>query len=289
MEEGLDQEEMRQYVLDLTSQCEKDGKACYDLGKLYLMGVGDENVFKVDIEKAKMFLEFGCIKQYGKSCCLLSGILREQDKHTESKGFWLEAQRLLTRDCEFNNEPNACMFWGLELLASSDDPVVDYPVALRFLERGCKLGQPVCCVNAGVIVLKYLNDGEKAIKYFEKGCELENGDACWLYGEQIERNESSNTEYTENPTDLYKKACDLNCLEGCVAHGANMIRNGKFDMGLESLTKACDRGDANGCELGGMILTSLDKITHASQMFERGCTLGSDDCCQHLKNQSTKE
>lgn len=276
-------DEYHQYLLDLTEQCQtnNDRNACYDLGKTYLMGRPNH---PPDLKKAKNFFILGCEKNSGKSCSVVSVMLRNKNEGAEteeSKKYWSEAQRLLTHECEIENEPNACMFWGMQLLKFSQDPIRDFPVALQFLERCCKLGQSVCCVNAGTIFLNYAKDVVKAKEYFERACSLDNGDACWLLGEEIEKENNANSNQDKSHFGYYKKACELQCLEGCLAYGTEMIKEEKFDEALESLTTACDKDESNGCLLGGLLLLSTNNFSHARQLFLKGCRLGHTECCDY--------
>lgn len=284
-------EEYNSYVRSLDEFCNKqdDSDSCYELGKYFAMLRRSSKTLHL----AKKYFILGCEKNHGKSCSLASGMLENESNPEESQKYWSEAQRLLTHECEIENSPKACMFWGMHLLQYSKDPVIDYPVALRLLEKCCKLGQSICCVNAGTIVKNYIKDSTKSIELFEKACSLDNGDACWLLGEEIEKvAAASESTGDKSHIQYYKKACDLGCLEGCLAYGTEMIKEENFEEALESLTRTCDKNEPNGCLLGGLLLLSTQNYTHASQLFDKGCNVGNDECCSwsaHAKDQATKQ
>lgn len=143
-------------------------------------------------------------------------------------------------------DPKACIQLGREAGDKKDKSA-----AKNYYSKACDFGEPKGCVFHGwALYLEYLDgwfEGEKktqAVKSFREACDKGTGLGCAYLGHVFtdEKNESKALE-------MYKKGCELNSGTACFMYGRNLSWEASKEGKLkdEVFRKACDLGEAGGC------------------------------------------
>lgn len=108
----------------------------------------------------------------------------------------------------FLNEKEKCRIVGNQF---ADGPKVNEQKAIRYYTKGCNLNDSISCLGLGRVYSRDRNgvkNGKKALSYFEKGCSLDNAESCYVMGIQY----AIGTLVKEDPikqTEAFEKACIL--------------------------------------------------------------------------------
>lgn len=82
---------------------------------------------------------------------------------------------------------------------------VDFDAARSFYQQGCDLGDPLGCLNLG-IMCRNKNEEKRALSLFEKACNGNNLRGCALLGVMLAGGEGGAKDATRAST-LLKQAC----------------------------------------------------------------------------------
>lgn len=193
------------------------------------------------------------------------------EKTSSEKNINNEASEKVTLDVEVKKKKNhKKLYWGIGIVAVVALSVCAY---LAYLypnqnELLCFLNQGDKCYAAGLDYQKGTDtikiDENKALKYLEKGCELDNAESCenlgFYFGEENEkRNLEKSFKYS-------KKACQLDNVKGCFIIGS---------MYFYGIGATLDHNKAN---------EYIDKCCKLSPLF---CTKIAKDILE--ENKSPKE
>ena len=184
------------------------------------------------------------------------------EKTTSEKNINNEASEKVATDVEVKKKKNyKKLYWGIGIVAVLALSVCAY---LAYLypnqnELLCFLNQGDKCYAAGLDYQKGTDtikiDENKALKYLEKGCELDNAESCenlgFYFGEENEkRNLEKSFKYS-------KKACQLDNVRGCFIIGS---------MYFYGIGATLDHNKANEyidkcCKLSPLFCTKIAKDT----------------------------
>ena len=193
------------------------------------------------------------------------------EKTSSEKNINNETSEKVTPDVEVKKKKNhKKLYWGIGIVAVVALSVCAY---LAYLypnqnELLCFLNQGDKCYAAGLDYQKGTDtikiDENKALKYLEKGCELDNAESCenlgFYFGEENEkRNLEKSFKYS-------KKACQLDNVKGCFIIGS---------MYFYGIGATLDHNKAN---------EYIDKCCKLSPLF---CTKIAKDILE--ENKSPKE
>lgn len=184
------------------------------------------------------------------------------EKTSSEKNINNETSEKVTLDVEVKKKKNhKKLYWGIGIVAVVALSVCAY---LAYLypnqnELLCFLNQGDKCYAAGLDYQKGTDtikiDENKALKYLEKGCELDNAESCenlgFYFGEENEkRNLEKSFKYS-------KKACQLDNVRGCFIIGS---------MYFYGIGATLDHNKANEyidkcCKLSPLFCTKIAKDT----------------------------
>lgn len=184
------------------------------------------------------------------------------EKTSSEKNINNEISEKVTSDVEVKKKKNyKKLYWGIGIVAVLALSVCAY---LAYLyptknELLCFLNQEDKCYAAGLDYQKGTDtikiDENKALKYLEKGCELDNAESCenlgFYFGEENEkRNLEKSFKYS-------KKACQLDNVRGCFIIGS---------MYFYGIGATLDHNKANEyidkcCKLSPLFCTKIAKDT----------------------------
>ncbi len=151
------------------------------------------------------------------------------------------------------------------------------------LEAACEAGEAEACFSLGELALR---DGarNRARKYLDMGCDLDNAPSCALYGDvSYARHGLDDESYG-----ALAKACRLGDQKSCV-NSAWMLYNGagvatEKGAALERLGHTCNDDFAEGCLVLGLLkqLAGLEESAYLPDL-EKACALGDAIACEAVK------
>lgn len=186
------------------------------------------------------------------------------------------------------------LYWGIGIVAVVALSVCAYLAYLYPTQNEllCFLNQGDKCYAAGLDYQEGTDtikiDENKALKYLEKGCELDNADSCRSLGHYFnKKNENRNL---EKASSYYKKACELGDGASCTSNG--LLYSSKDELGEEPsmaniyYEKACQLKDPFGCvqlaynyELGTGVTQNYEK---ANELLNGACKVVPSISCGML-------
>ncbi len=152
--------------------------------------------------------------------------------------------------------------------------------AEKWFEKACVLKSAVGCLSAGGVMLT-LNDHEKAIFYFAKGCELNEAASCYgtgivysgVYGGKADHSRA---------VDSFRRSCELGLGDGCAQVGILGLEKSKSETerieSVEKLKAACTAKADIACYALGEHFTDM-KPDQSARWFGEGCKLGDGTSC----------
>ena len=174
-----------------------------------------------------------------------------------------------------------------------EDPTY-FPRAFTQYEANCELDHGTSCRWAGHL----LNDTDKpthddalSLNFFERGCELEDVNACanigWMHLWRDVPGKSAAV-----AIDRLSAACssDINQDWACESLGdgykGDHFGTPDYASAATAYETGCDQGHANSCRKAGHLLNDTDKPTHDDALsltfFERGCELEDANACANI-------
>lgn len=129
---------------------------------------------------------------------------------------------------------------------------------------------------------------ESALRFFERGCERDDGASCAAVSGMLSRGEGAPEDDTR-AISFGLRGCDLGYWQGCNDIGLALVRAndpGTAAKGRELLGRACEGGKASGCGyLGAALRDGLGGPADAAagnRYLERACDGGSVAFCSDL-------
>ena len=183
-----------------------------------------------------------CIKHFDRQCeaknyfaCVIMGDLHYgQKRYSESKKYYEMV-------CDKANSKDS---YQLELV---DGSLGNKVPAIKVMQFSCN-----------VLAKHYYNgwgvrqDFVKALQYFNKACDLGNGNSCAGAGSQYYDGEGTKKDLNR-AIKLLTKSCELESAVGCSMLGAMYVITGEgvkqnLSKAKEIFGKACDLGNQDGCD-----------------------------------------
>lgn len=164
-----------------------------------------------------------------------------------------------------------------------------------YSEKNCEKGSGTECGNAGLSYI--LGAGAEtnyiqAIKYLEKGCELGNDSSCFFLGyikstefvynnKEMPRGLANDSESQQ----IYQNLCVSDgFLSGytCMLLGMAKVEENQYEQAVPYLEKACLKGVGYSCDnLGGYLLTD---VSQKMEYLKKGCALDYSSSCDKIIN-----
>ncbi|XP_053670726.1 cytochrome c oxidase assembly factor 7 homolog [Anopheles nili] len=142
----------------------------------------DESEVKEYIEKLGVEYRFGCYSEKKPEVCHLLGDYLEGIRKDFEK-----AAKVYRSNCDDYNYGKSCLkygnytFLGKGRAAEKGDPVKAY----SYYEKGCKLNDPDACLHSGLLLVSKLmpkeitRDVSKGFELLKKSCDMNNAGACF--------------------------------------------------------------------------------------------------------------
>ncbi|XP_055533905.1 cytochrome c oxidase assembly factor 7 homolog [Wyeomyia smithii] len=134
------------------------------------------------LEKLGIEYRFGCYSEKKPEVCHLLGDYLEGIKKDFDK-----AAKVYRSNCDDYGFAKSCLkygnysFLGKGRASDKGDPVKAY----QYYEKGCDLNDPDACLHSGLLLVSksipkdLKRDVPKAFEYLKKSCEMNNGNACF--------------------------------------------------------------------------------------------------------------
>ena len=133
-------------------------------------------------------------------------------------------------------------------------------------------------------------DAAKARNYYRKGCELNDGVACYSLGSMYEKGEGG-VQDSAKAIDLLGKACDLNG-ETCTRAGILLVEQRQSAKAKKFFEKGCGLDSGTAClNLGWLYYYgqgAKQDYGKAKELAGKACDLGIQDGCAAYKNLKNK-
>lgn len=142
----------------------------------------NESDVKEYLEKLGIEYRFGCYSEKKPDVCHLLGDYLEGIKKDFDK-----AGKVYRSNCDDYGYAKSCLkygnysFLGKGRASDKGDPVKAY----QYYEKGCELNDPDACLHSGLLLVsksipkEMKRDVGKAFQYLTKSCEMNNGNACF--------------------------------------------------------------------------------------------------------------
>lgn len=164
----------------------------------------------------------------------------------------------------------------------------------------CENGDAESCVKLGIsysIGNMVELDVDKAIKYYKKGCDGDNGNGCLREASIYFAAALYNKKLVEFPDDKYIfglvfKACDLGVSKACASIAGSYANDDILPKDLVKAAKyikaACEGGVGEGCTLLGSHYRNgtgvVKDLKKAKDYTKKGCQLGDKNACKSLQH-----
>ena len=145
----------------------------------------------------------------------------------------------------------------------------------------CLKKDAASCSSAALLA----GDQQAGQEWYQKGCELNDAEACFSLAYAVER---ANTENEAVAMPTYKKACDLGSDVACFTFGVfTKYKKNDSPAAFELYKRGCSLGNTSSCLSAALMLTDGDGIKEdvpaAIALMERACA-GSADACVTYAN-----
>ncbi|PRD21827.1 UNVERIFIED_CONTAM: Cytochrome c oxidase assembly factor 7-like protein [Trichonephila clavipes] len=148
-------------------------------------------------------------------------------------------------------------------------------------------------------------DFESAIKVFKSNCDdNKHGKSCFKYGNFTYLGKGCEID-KRTSFDYYKKACDLNYMDGCLHTGVMLTAKDKnpkdgsavveldYPAGVKYLEKACSGGNQTSCYFASSVyITGAEGVPinkpKAAKLSETACNGGNIYACMNLNRMYRK-
>lgn len=138
-----------------------------------------EDEVKEYINNLGIEYRFGCYQEKNPEVCHLLGDYLEAIKKDYDK-----ASTVYRNNCDEYNFGKSCLKYGNYTLLGKGKDKGNVVEALKYFEKGCQLNEPTACLHAGLIltannVSEIKPDISKGMKYLRKSCEENIDGACY--------------------------------------------------------------------------------------------------------------
>lgn len=234
-------------------------------------------------------------KMYEKSCslgdmtgCNNLGLLYQEDEEYD------KANELLRQACD-GNDQYGCYHLGLAYEYERGVKENNKKASNLFI-KSCDLGYSEACDSAGNLYYFTYKKYKTALKWYKKGCELDDGRGCYDAGYQYEEGDGVKKNMS-TANEFYKKGCDLRDADSCTQLGRAYMEYDEPDpkikkdyaKGTKLLRLGCEMGDGLGCSgLGYAYHNGLgveDDEKKALEMHLYGCNDAydaSEEACYNV-------
>ncbi|MBQ9274834.1 MAG: sel1 repeat family protein [Succinivibrio sp.] len=283
---------VEQSLPNLLSHCKSgDGNSCWTLGTVYLNGHGVDK----DPWQAAAFFKQSCEAGDPKGCSGIGIVSLEDPQYGEGQSavYWLD------RGCELG-DTGACymladMYRQGVKVKTAEDKARDYTQkTIRSARRQCTLGEGHACELLGDLYTKspYLRrDENKARGFYNQACLNLNSRGCAVLATQYdpEYDDIKDETSLNKAITYYSERCKLGFPHACISlslvysdPALNRVEPDHI-RALQSMTMACDLGEAMGClALGTMYSQGYETTKDARKALEnylRSCELGEGLAC----------
>jgi TPR repeat protein len=242
-----------------------NGRGCNALGILYALGLGVER----DQEHALALYEEACARGSRIACANAGG--RYFDGRAVRRDV-VRGRALLDNACR-RGEGVACTVIAERLHDSSEDAE-----AMRFVARGCELGNDNACVDQlawhaqGLAVAAPARAGDDVARSLDRACRLDdNAEEC-MFEATLFRCGYGVAADAAHADELTTLACGRAARRGCVALADAARRAGDVARAHELNTLACDADIGSGC---ANLADAESDAQKALAFAERACVNGS--------------
>lgn len=212
---------------------------------------------------------YSCIEYYDEQCnaknygaCQLVGILYVE------QGKFYKFTKYFEKIC---NDANSKSTFQVKLIDGSLGPKIP---AVTAMKEVCYLSAAI--YEADKVVEK---DRSKALKYYNKGCDLGDNNACSSAAFYYSTNRYVKKDINR-AIKLYDKACNLGSWYGCEYLQEHY---GDTPKGVEYRKKACNFGYGFACLQVGQYYENKKNLSKAKQWFKKSCEVGCIGCCDSYK------
>src|SRR5690606_16378182 len=145
-----------------------------------------------------------------------------------------------TADC---TDADDCYARGIALL--DQDPEAARPL----LASSCEQGHQAACTGLAVVLVATNEDLPRARDLLEAACEADEGTGC-LYLGALHYEGTLGAAEPQTALALFERGCGLEVAPACfnAAVLQTQIDNPNLDAALQLMTRACELGDAAGCD-----------------------------------------
>ncbi len=165
-------------------------------------------------------------------------------------------------------------------------------LAYKLALLGCDVGKYDECNLLGIIYKegRYIHQNyAKAVKYFTKGCENNNGFSCLYLSEMYElgsgvlQNSSKKDYFYKKAVQIFNNGCSHNIGSDCyglgIAYTYNSAVQNTADI-IDTFIKSCDLEDSKGCAAAGdyYFYKEGDKV-RAYEYYEKACYNNNPEGC----------
>lgn len=169
--------------------------------------------------------------------------------------------------------------------------VVDIDQAKLFLEKACTQNYAEACLELAELRFgteeyeTYPLSASAALEAMEKGCALENGEACNRLGIVLSKGQDGVAKDSSRVEGLYRRACELDWAWGCFneAWWSDAGDAGEAPWAAKKFKKSCEMGLARGCDAYADRLLTGRGVAYdpkAGEEFKaKACELGEQEAC----------
>ncbi|MFW5966178.1 MAG: tetratricopeptide repeat protein, partial [Persicimonas sp.] len=251
------------------------------------------------VELASLSSEAACEAGDDFGCAVAASLILEPESLTES--FEVDsispdprARKFADRGCKLGNEMACRLQVWMNMESNSIAKRVE---ASEVLEQKCSAGMGSMCYILGSLYEANASrayDYADALDYYERGCRLEDADACWEAARMREKGLGTDKD-ADGAEENYRAACELRHDDACneideklppvedeeVAEWNRFASEAITEMNEE----ACQNGFRHACTFGGRLIERGELHSRyvdderALSLFEEGCERGSAESC----------
>ncbi|XP_058832597.1 cytochrome c oxidase assembly factor 7 homolog [Topomyia yanbarensis] len=219
------------------------------------------------LEKLGIEYRFGCYSEKKPEVCHLLGDYLEGIKKDFEK-----AAKVYRSNCDDYGYARSCLkygnysFLGKGRASEKGDPVKAY----KYYEKGCELNDPDACLHSGLLLVSksipkdLKRDVPKAFEYLKKSCEMNNGNACfYLSGMHISGILKDEFNTAKVKEELDQKEKAFSKNPSSLPPAAYVVER-DMQKAFEFAYKACELRNMYAC-------------ANLSQMYAKGDGIGKDE------------
>lgn len=269
--------------------CKADNPdGCAQLGIMYASGRGVE----LDRQKSIELFKNACDKNSAVGCTELGntyfrGAGMERKKENDE-----EAARLYEKACGLWGGAEGCARLGY-LTRYGWGVKMDGWKGYSLIEKGCQQNSGYACVELGKIyetgALGKPRDSMRAIEYYQRSCDLFEGEGCRLIG-LIYRNGQGVQVDNERAHEYFARGCRTGHPRSCYHVAADLYTGTgtkvDYAKAMSHYEHSCSGGFADSCNEVGFLYDHGQGVKEdkqkAAALFDQGCELGSSTACENL-------